>query len=394
MRAHDRSSSKATPSERKKAARRPTPDPYGLLALQRSIGNQAVLRLLQPHPHGEDCGHDAGVQRAAVDAGLLSPSQPLDAATLAEKEEQFQADFSGVRVHTGSVAAAAAAAVEARAFTVHQDIVLGERGDDQELLDHELTHVVRNQQGAAVGHDTGGGFAMTHPNDDAEREAAANAARMRSGGASAVLGQGPSVATAPVASTAGIQRWYTGQADPLLYNGPKAIDNKVPKTPQMESTVDNFVDGLNRPEWYERTRESVIGMYESRSVPDPFSETGQPMLVWQCASCKRGVTYPGIDIGHRVPWQEYLRSKGVQTIAEAKDAYNDVHNLQIECATCNRSHDFERNAAGEWRSGDEESGAHTSDEDFIVSDNASLSHDADGSPRPRSSRSSDRMSVS
>lgn len=369
------------------------------MAMQRGIGNQAVVALLRagegPHAHGEGCGHDASVQRDAVDAGLRTPGRPLDGATLAKKEDQFQADLSGVRVHTGPTAAQAAAAVEAHAFTVHQDIVLGDRGNDPAVLDHELTHVVRNQQGAAVGHDTGGGFSMTHPHDDAEREAASNAARMRSGGPSAVVGEGTGVAAAQTAPTAPVQRWYTGQGDPLLFNGPKRITTKIPKTSQLELTVENFVDGLNRLDWYPNTRESVISQYESRSVVDPFSETGQPILMWQCASCKRGVTYPGIDIGHRVPWQEYLRSKGVTTMSEAKDAYNDLHNLQIECATCNRSHDFERNAAGEWRSGDEQSSAHTSDNDFVVSDGEPLAYEsgsADGSPRPNSLRNSDRMS--
>ncbi len=395
MRAHDRSSRTTAPSEQKEPAHRAVGDPHRLLALQRSIGNEAVAALLraeEEHVHGEGCGHDVSLQRSVVDTGLRSPGRPLDDATLATKEGQFQADFSGVRVHAGPAAAQAAAAVEARAFTVQQDIVLGERGDDPEVLDHELTHVVRNQQGATAGHDTGGGFTMTHPNDHAEVEAASNAARMRSGGASAVVGGAPSAATAPAVPTAPVQRWYTGQNDPLLYNGQQQIPNKQPKTNQLEQLVENFVDGLNRLDWYAKTRESVIDEAESRTVVDPFSETGQPILMWQCQSCRRGVTYPGIDIGHRTPWKAYLKSKGVTTLAEARDAYNDLNNLQVECATCNRSHDFERNAAGEWLSGDEGQSSDTSLSGFIVSDNEPLSSEsgsADGSPHPRSRQDSD-----
>lgn len=170
------------------------------MALQRAIGNAAMTELLrsvqresvQPeHMHGAGCEHDdpAG-QLAAVERGLGSPARALDGATLAKKEQQFQADLSGVRVHTGPAAATAAAAVQASAFTVHQDIVFGSGQPSPEVLDHELTHVVRNQQSPAVGHDRGGGLSMTSPGDDSEREATSNAAGMRSGGQSRVLGPG------------------------------------------------------------------------------------------------------------------------------------------------------------------------------------------------------------
>jgi hypothetical protein len=372
--------------------------PAMISALQRSIGNQAAVRLLraeeEPHEHSEGCEHQADGQRAAVDAGLGSPARPLDGVTLAEKEDKFHADFSGVRIHRGPAAARAAAAVEARAFTVHQDIVLGERGDEPEVLDHELTHVVRNQQGTAVGHDTGGGFAMTHPNDDAEREAASNAARMRSGGASTVLGEGRGAATPPVTSVARVQRWYEGEANPMSSLGSRNITPKRRKTPALEQRVAAFVNGLERPAWYPGTRDAVIDRAEKRHFTDPFTE--RPALIWQCASCENGVTYPGIDIGHRVPWKEYLLSKGVLTKVEATAAYNDLRNLQIECATCNRSHDYERTADGEYQSAAEDSPAHSSDEDFIASDNDSLGYESGAggaSPARRSTQSSGRMSM-
>ncbi len=182
--------------------------PRGMRELQASVGNQTVLRMMrreqeaEEHRRGEGCGHEDAVQRAdaetgprtpdrsEVEAGLHTPGSPLDPATLARKEEQFQADLSGVRVHTGAAARQAAAAVQARAFTVNQDIVIGKGGSDSHTLDHELTHTVRNQQRAAVGHPTDGGFHMTHPHDHEEREAESNAARMRSGGASTVQGTG------------------------------------------------------------------------------------------------------------------------------------------------------------------------------------------------------------
>ena len=69
-------------------------------------------------------------------------------------EPRFGRDFSHVRVHTGTRAAASADAVNALAYTVGRDIVFGGNqgslGTRQgmQLVAHELTHVV--QQGSAL----------------------------------------------------------------------------------------------------------------------------------------------------------------------------------------------------------------------------------------------------
>ncbi|HEY8983816.1 MAG TPA: DUF4157 domain-containing protein [Streptomyces sp.] len=194
MRAHDEKRSEAA-DDRARTAR--TAAPGGLLGLQASVGNQAVLRMMRrererDEPHeGEAVRHaDATPDRSDVEAGLREPGRPLDRTTRVRKEEQFQADLSGVRLHTGPSAQQAAAAVQARAFTVDQDIVIGEGGGDSQTLDHELTHAVRNRQRVSAGHPTDGGFRMTRPDDREEREAESNAARMRSGGTSTVVGEG------------------------------------------------------------------------------------------------------------------------------------------------------------------------------------------------------------
>jgi hypothetical protein len=82
---------------------------------------------------------------------LRSPGNPLDAATRAFFEPRFGYDFSQVRVHSDAKAAESARAVNALAYTVGPDVVLG-AGDyapatsaGQRLLAHELTHVI--QQG-------------------------------------------------------------------------------------------------------------------------------------------------------------------------------------------------------------------------------------------------------
>jgi hypothetical protein len=97
-------------------------------------------------------------QAAAAAAAHVSrsPGRPLDPAPRALLEQRLQQDFGGVRVHADGQAAASAAAVGARAYTMGQDIVFG-RGEYRpgtaegtRLLAHELTHVVQQRRGVSV----------------------------------------------------------------------------------------------------------------------------------------------------------------------------------------------------------------------------------------------------
>jgi hypothetical protein len=84
---------------------------------------------------------------------LRQPGVPLDAETRAFMEPRFGADFSAVRVHTGAQAAASAAAVNATAYTVGENIAFGsdryapQQGAGRRLLAHELTHVLQQRGG-------------------------------------------------------------------------------------------------------------------------------------------------------------------------------------------------------------------------------------------------------
>ncbi len=80
--------------------------------------------------------------------------QALDEDTQARMEDGFGADFSGVRIHTGSEAARMNNELGAQAFTHGSDVYFNQNKyqpnstDGQRLLAHELTHTV--QQGAVV----------------------------------------------------------------------------------------------------------------------------------------------------------------------------------------------------------------------------------------------------
>ena len=75
---------------------------------------------------------------------------PLPEAVRVYMEPRFGADFSSVRVHTGSDSTQLNRSLSAQAFTVGQDIYYGagKSPTDLSLTAHELTHVV--QQTGAV----------------------------------------------------------------------------------------------------------------------------------------------------------------------------------------------------------------------------------------------------
>ncbi|WP_152043377.1 eCIS core domain-containing protein [Salinigranum salinum] len=103
---------------------------------------------------------DASASRPAGDTATPRRSgraggRPLPTSVRAFFEPRFGTTFDDVRIHTDSRAAAAARAVQARAFTVGRDVVFGagayapETTRGRRLLAHELTHVVQQSGGSA-----------------------------------------------------------------------------------------------------------------------------------------------------------------------------------------------------------------------------------------------------
>ncbi|HEX7773115.1 MAG TPA: DUF4157 domain-containing protein [Pyrinomonadaceae bacterium] len=86
----------------------------------------------------------------------LGPGQPLDAATMNFFESRFNHDFSTVRLHADAAAAESAQSINALAYTVGRDIVLGPGRytpgtlEGNKLLAHELTHVVQQSDAGAM----------------------------------------------------------------------------------------------------------------------------------------------------------------------------------------------------------------------------------------------------
>ncbi len=146
---------------------------HSVLSMQRTHGNQAVQRMI------------TAVQRSVMqDGGAINDeiSQrinskrgsggSLDGAIQASASTQMGYDFSGVKVHTDSESDQLNKALGAKAFTTGSDIYFSANSyspgtsEGQELIHHELTHVV--QQG---GQAPSGGLTLGPADDAYEREA-------------------------------------------------------------------------------------------------------------------------------------------------------------------------------------------------------------------------------
>src|SRR5689334_5513165 len=168
---------------------------------RQSAGNTAQLRLQRA---AEDAGNDEDAEDGSTGeepddmlrakaAGttpdtaplivhnvLESSGHPLDPAARAFMEPRFGHDFSQIRVHTDSFAAASAKAVNAKAYTVGSHVVFDDGNyapqsdSGRALLAHELTHTI--QQG-------GGGPMISRSSAQVSRQNG-------QGGASGTGGQG------------------------------------------------------------------------------------------------------------------------------------------------------------------------------------------------------------
>ena len=151
------------------------------LFLQRSIGNQATLRLLAQRASRaeQEVAPENTTAREApdrvADQVLRMPGEPLDPGFRGEAERRFGHDGGNVRVHSGPEASKAAAAVGAPAFTLGRHIVAQHGASDpatpegRAIFSHELTHVV--QQASFDDCDLGGAPVLdaAHPSEQEAR---------------------------------------------------------------------------------------------------------------------------------------------------------------------------------------------------------------------------------
>jgi hypothetical protein len=159
-----------------------------------------------------------------------SAGQPLGAATRATAESTFGLDFSHVRVHADSGAAASARALDARAYTIGPNVVFGagelrpETGDGRRLLWHELAHIAQQKRSPHPVTD-----AVSAHDDVHERHASAIVETLERGGSIHAL-----LASTPSQPPPAVQRQPAAQ--PLRYD--RSI-KRIPRVP-VAQTVDNL----------------------------------------------------------------------------------------------------------------------------------------------------------
>ena len=98
---------------------------------------------------------ESGNSQASPIPGLGS-GKPLESSTRNSMESAFGESFAGVRVHDDIHAAVSADFLQARAYTVGQNIAFA-RGEyspqspsGQKLLAHELTHVIQQSRASTL----------------------------------------------------------------------------------------------------------------------------------------------------------------------------------------------------------------------------------------------------
>lgn len=140
--------------------------------MQRTLGNAAVQRMLvQRQESGATDLDDDTAQQISSRRGA---GQTLDEGIAEKAGSVMGQDFSGVNVHTDSNADSLSRSLNAKAFTTGNDIFFRSgdyepnTSDGQELIAHELTHVV--QQGASAP-AVQGKMTVNDPNDQYETEA-------------------------------------------------------------------------------------------------------------------------------------------------------------------------------------------------------------------------------
>jgi hypothetical protein len=153
----------------------PVLTPSTAVHLQRVVGNEVVSRMVEESSEEE--------RSPVLDVVGHGGGHPLDSHVREDMEGRLGQDFSDVRVHTDSAAAASARSVQARAYTVGNEIVFDnghyQPGSDhgRQTLAHELTHVVQQRSGPVDGTPTDGGIQLSDPSDRFEQQAENNAAR-------------------------------------------------------------------------------------------------------------------------------------------------------------------------------------------------------------------------
>ncbi|NRR23772.1 DUF4157 domain-containing protein [Brevibacillus sp. MS2.2] len=225
-----------------------------ILSLQKTLGNQAVQRMLSRTPlqKSENLSSDSG--------------RSLPDSVQAKMEQAFHTDFSEVQIHPESSVASQIGAV---AFAQGNDIHFApgtyqpETQSGQQLLGHELTHVVQQRQGRVKANVLDASLPI---NDDPSLEAEAD--RYGSLAATGTMTDGTGTDATRSVSSPIIQ----GTWDEALLDARRMWKKHVAKTNDLhEGTINELFDQTNYLSYFDKVRYS----YSLHSkISDIFSVTG------------------------------------------------------------------------------------------------------------------------
>ncbi|MDZ8086063.1 MAG: DUF4157 domain-containing protein [Nostoc sp. DedQUE12b] len=117
-------------------------------------------------------GEEASTDLESAINSAKGGGQPLDAGLQRSMGQAMGADFSGVRVHTDAQSDQLNKSIQAKAFTTGQDVFFRqgvyepESSGGQELIAHELTHVVQQKGGAVMRAPFPATQLSQHPNSE------------------------------------------------------------------------------------------------------------------------------------------------------------------------------------------------------------------------------------
>ncbi len=230
---------------------------------------------------------DPAVTRALERSG---EGQPLPAGLRTRMERELGVSFGRVRIHTDGLAAGAAGAVAAEAFTVGDDVFFSAGAFDptsevgRALIAHELTHVAQAWHGRTRKPDRG--IEVSQPSDPLEREAEDVAQRA----AAAPMGDrvdGPvrrrAVGAAPHVSRAVLESLVAdsrGEPLPLALRG--QLEDRLGDLGEVRVHSDTAAD---RAATLLAADAFAVGhdIYFARGAYDPSSKPGQHLIAHEVA---------------------------------------------------------------------------------------------------------------
>jgi hypothetical protein len=205
----------------------------------------------------------------AVHEAMRVPGTPLGPRERAEFEAAFGCDLSQIRVHTDALAAAAASAVNARAFTVGRDIFFAAGAFEprtprgRTVIAHEIAHALQDQRRVDPS-ELDGAAELTMPGDLVELGADAAVAAIAGGRLPA-----PQLASAGVPQ-ARISRLLAGLLDRRDAADPAQLIARVAETvlTTLASDPDDRLGRVRRTllGLDDRTRRLVFERLEARLV--------------------------------------------------------------------------------------------------------------------------------